>query len=421
MTTIARRARRWAEGVFPGWWVLTGAVSVQMLPSGFLLFAYSAYVAVMQPEFGWSTTTFAAAFSLQQVATGLFGPVQGSLLARFGPRRIIRVGLVLFALGLLLLSRVTGQVGFFSALLLAALGAGMAGFLSSNTVVVNWFSRRLSMALAVTQAGISAGGLLVPLVVWSLELSGWRTTAAASALLVLLIGLPLTRLIQNRPEDRGLLPDGAAPGGPERSRPAGPDFDAGDAVRTQAFWFIGFGHAIALAVVFAVTAHLVVYLEREVGLSLTLAGTLLTVLTVTTIVGQLIGGALADRFDKRHIATMAMFGHAAALLMLAYGATLPWVLGFTLVHGLSWGVRGPVMQALRADFFGRRSFSRVMGLSSPLVTVGMFLGPLIVGAAADRLGSFAHGFGILAALTALGSLFFLLVKRPLERPAGVRR
>jgi MFS family permease len=388
---------------------------VQLLPAGFLFHAYSAYVAVMQPEFGWSTATFAAAFSIQQVASGLVGPAQGWLIARFGPTRMIRVGLIVLALGLFLFSRVTGQAAFVATLLLASVGAGLGGFLSTNTVAVNWFARRMSMALAMIQVGISGGGLLVPLVVWSLAQNGWRLTAVASAVLVLLIGLPLTRLIHDRPEDRGLVPDGALQSASAQAL-EGPDFSAAEAMRTRAFWFLGLGHAMALAVVGAVTAHLVVYLNRELLLSLPLAGLLVTMLSLTTIVGQLAGGVLSDRFDKRALAVLAMFGHATALLMLAYGATLPWVIAFTVVQGLSWGVRGPVMQALRATFFGRRSFSKVMGFSAPLVTVGMFIGPIIVGVMADRLGSFKPGFTVIAALAVLGSLFFVLAKVPTKRP-----
>ena len=101
-----------------------------------------------------------------------------------------------------------------------------------------------------------------------------------------------------------------------------------------------------------------------------------------------------------------MFGHAGGLLMLTYGAGLGWVIAFAVTHGLSWGLRGPIMQSLRADYFGRTHFGQIMGLSSPIITVGKVGGPVLAGIFADRFGSYQVGFTVLAALAALGSDLF---------------
>ena len=417
MLTAAMRARLWARNLFPGWRMLSAAVAVQFLPAAFLMHAYSAYAVVMQPEFGWSTTVFATAFSAQQAAGGLLGPFQGWLLQRFGSQRMIRIGLVIFALGMALLSQVRGLPLFYIALLIASFGASLGGFLATNTAVVNWFLRHRSMALAIIQVGISAGGLVAPVIAWSLTTHGWRFTALVSAALVLLIGLPLTLLIRNHPEDVGLVPDGG-PGKVDLTRlvVSPPEFGAREALRTRAFWFISLGHALSLTVVSAVLAHLALYLTEEANFTLSLAATMVAVMTASTIVGQLGGGLLGDRFDKRRIAIAAMFSHAGALLMLAYGDSLPWIVAFAVVHGLSWGFRGPTMQALRADYFGRRSFAQILGFSSPLITSGMIAGPLIVALFADSLDSFRPGFVAVASLALLGSVFFMLARPPVKRP-----
>ena len=101
-------------GAFYGWWVLGGCIVAQLLSASFTVHAFGAYVAVMQADFGWSRTAFAAAFSIQQAGSGLLGPFQGLLIGRFGARSIIQVGLVLFALALVLLSRVQSLTGFYA-------------------------------------------------------------------------------------------------------------------------------------------------------------------------------------------------------------------------------------------------------------------------------------------------------------------
>jgi MFS family permease len=82
------------------------------------------------------------------------------------------------------------------------------------------------------------------------------------------------------------------------------------------------------------------------------------------------------------------------------------------LHGFAWGARGPLMQAIRADYFGRSSFGMIMGISSIVVTLGNIVGPMLAGFLADSTGSYQAGFTILAAMTACGSVFFLLCKRP---------
>ena len=408
------KTKTWAQALFYGWWVLAAGGAMQFLTASFTLQSFGAYFAVMAVEFGWSKTAFSVAFAIQQTGDGLLGPVIGWLLGRFGAKQIIRVGIVIFALGVAFLSQISTLAGFYAAVCVIAVGASLAGFLPLNTVVVQWFRRRRSLALAFMQMGIALGGVVVPVVAWALVTFGWRTVALGSSALVLVIGLALTSVLRNTPEESGLEPDGGlAPQNPD-AVPLTHDFTTKEALRTRAFWFISFGHSLALGVVFAVLAHLVVFLTDDHGYSLTLAATMVTVMTSMSVLGQLIGGLLGDRFDKRWIATGAMFGHAGGLLMLTYGAGLGWVIAFAVTHGLSWGLRGPIMQSLRADYFGRTHFGQIMGLSSPIITVGKVGGPVLAGVFADRFGSYQVGFTVLAALAALGSVFFMLSTPPVE-------
>jgi OFA family oxalate/formate antiporter-like MFS transporter len=88
------------------------------------------------------------------------------------------------------------------------------------------------------------------------------------------------------------------------------------------------------------------------------------------------------------------------------------VLLFAVLHGLSWGMRGPLMAAIRADYFGSASFGTITGVSSMIVMFGMILGPLVAGVLADRTGSYVPGFSVLAALAAAGSVAFWRARRP---------
>ena len=189
-------------------------------------------------------------------------------------------------------------------------------------------------------------------------------------------------------------------------------FTAGEAVRTPAFWLISLGHSASLLVVQAVNVHLIVHLNESLGYSLAAASLAVTLLTAFQIVGNLIGGELGDRFSKPMITALTMLLHASGLLMLAYATNLAMVIAFAFLHGIGWGVRGPLMQAIRADYFGTRSIGMIVGLSSMITMIGNTSGPLIAGWFADANGDYQTGFTILALLAGLGSVFFLLAKKP---------
>ena len=158
--------------------------------------------------------------------------------------------------------------------------------------------------------------------------------------------------------------------------------------------------------------HLMVHVTERLGDSLRQGAAVVGLMTVTQVIGQVSGGWAGDRWNKRAIVVGCMAGHAAALLLLASASAFWMVAAFAVLHGLAWGVRGPLMSALRADYFGSASFGTITGLSSMIVMFGMMGGPLVAGILADRTGSYELGFQVLAAFAALGSMFFVLVARP---------
>ncbi|GIW08516.1 MAG: MFS transporter [Dehalococcoidia bacterium] len=401
--------------VFRGWWVVLGGVGIQATLAGVLYQSYTAYVVPMTAEFGWSRTIFAGVTSLSQVETGITGPLQGWLLDRYGVRVVVRAGLLVTALGLALLSFTNSIPWLYGSFLIASIGATLAGFVSITTAVVNWFERRRATALAIISTGISIGGVLVLVVAWGLTTVGWRATALASAFVVLVVGLPLAQLLDSSPEKHGLRPDGdpaPAAGTTPRRSPAGPDFTLRQAIRAPAFWYISLGQASALLIVASMSVHLVPAVSQSIGVPLEVAASAVTIMTVMSFTGQLIGGYLGDRFSKRAICAVAMLGHAAGLLVLAYATEFWMVVLFAVLHGGAWGVRGPLMAAIRADYFGRLAFGKILGVSNMIVMVGSVSGPLIAGYFADQTGNYRLGFTILAVLSLLGCLFFGLAAKP---------
>lgn len=406
--------------MFHGWWVVAGAMGMQAMQALLFFQSFGVYAPFWMAEFGWSRTTVSLIHSLHRTESGLLGPIHGWLLQRFGARRVVVGGMLLFGAGFVGLGLVRGLAQFVAAFMLMAVGASLCGFMSLMTMVVNWFERRRARAMALVGLGMSLGGLLVPALAWLLVTYGWRAVAIGSGVLYWLLAWPLSRVFVDDPESVGLRPDGddgAARAGTEEGDGERP-LKAREALRSREFWLISLGHSNALAIVGAVSVHFVIYVGEKLGLGVTTAAAMFTLITVCQICGQAAGGFLGDRFDKRWLAAGGMALHTLAMLVLVVAGSAAAVAVAAVLHGFAWGLRGPLMSAMRADYFGRKAFAMVMGYSSLIIMVGSVLGPLIVGLLTDLRGEYGLAFLALAAVGAAGVAAFLLLP-PARRAARV--
>jgi sugar phosphate permease len=409
-----------SKRLFYGWYMVGAGASLQFLLAGLMTQSFGAYVAVLQAERGWSKTALSGAAALQQMEAAILGPLLGWLIDRFGPQGIIRFGIVVFGCGLMLLSQTDSLLAFYGAFLVIAVGASCCGLFPINVALIHWFERWRARALSSMSIGLALGGISVPAVAWSLSTHGWRITAFASGVIAIVVGLPIAMVIKRRPEDHGYTVDGLPPAAPAiAGQAAAPDprrdFTAREALRTSAFWLLSLGHGFALFVVHAVSVHSITHMKQGLDYTLEQASFVYTLLTLSQIGGVCIGWLIGDRYEKRLIAACCMLMHMTGLLLLTYAVNAAMVLAFAVLHGAAWGLRGPFMQALRADYFGRSAIGMILGLSLMIVVVGQVGGPMIAGALADLTGNYRAGFTILALLAGLGSLFFVLAKKP-ERP-----
>lgn len=413
---------------FYGWYIVAAAIVFQAMPSGLINQSFGTYVVLLERDFGWNRATLSGAFAVMRVEDGLLGPIEGWLLDRFGPRVVMRVGTVLFAAGLFMFSRVESVFDFYVAFMIIAVGTSLAGFLALTTAVVNWFERKRSVAMGIALLGGASGGLLLPVVVGALEEWGWRAVARASALIVLAIGLPVVQIIRRRPQDYGMYPDGMPPEAPAVSAdgsaaPSGQEageFTAGQALRTRAFWFISLAHASSVLVVSVITVHFTPH-AVAMGFSLAEAALVITIQTVANLASRPTGGWLSDQIGSRAVLLMAMLGHAIALLLLAFAMNFWMLAGFALLNGLAWGARVPVSVAMRAEYFGAKSFGTIMGLSSVVVTASSVAAPVAAGWSYDVLGSYTLSFTVLAVLAGVGSLFVVFTPPPVRPRQRGRR
>ncbi len=417
---------------------------IQFMQAALLHQAFGVYFAALVEERGWSKTALSGVAAMQPMESAVLGPALGWVIDRFGPQGMIRIGVVTFGLGFILLSRIDSLGELYAAFLVIALGSSLCGFFPINVAIIHWFQVHRARALSSVGLGLALGGAFVPVIAWSILSYGWRTTALISGVLAIVAGWPMARVFRRSPAEIGetvdglrdpstlLHPSGEAAGTStpaqvqaqartqtqtQRDAEAQPEFTARQAVRTRAFWLISLGHGSALLVVFAVSVHAITHMKEGLGYSLAEASLVMTLMTVAQVGGVLVGWWMGDRFDKRKVAALCMLMHAVGLLMLTYATGYAMLGAFAVLHGGGWGLRGPLMQAIRADYFGRRAIGMILGLSSMIIVFGQIGGPMIAGLLADATGSYRAGFTLLSALVGIGALFFLFARKPLP-PSG---
>lgn len=420
---LARSIRR-VRGVYYGWW-LTGVAALVMVVGTVPLFqGMPAWFVVLEGSFGWSRTQLSVAFALTRVEGTIMGPVAGYLIDKLGPRRMVLIGLPVLGVGFLIFSRVENLWQFYGAFVVMSLGAGLGTWLPMMTVLNHWFERRRSMAMSLAMEGFAVGGIvLVPALAWAIDPSqpdrfGWRATAAGIGVVIIILALPISRLVRNRPEEYGEQPDGrlvrsAALSPTESRQPANAavDYTWQEALRTREFWLITMGHACTSIVIVTLMVHLGPMLNDR-GFSLQTVGWVVSTYLAVSAVFTLVGGYIGDRIPIH----LALFGfsvvQSTAVLILLIVHTAPAAYLFAVVLGIGFGGRTPMTTAIRGVYFGRKAFASITGVSMIPMNILLLVFPLFAGIMFDAVGSYTAPFITVAVVSFIGAVLFLLLGEP---------
>ena len=418
------RSRFDPRKIFFGWYIVAAGMVINMLIGGLVFHSFSFYVAELKAEYLWSASLFAFAFTLTRIESGVLGPIQGWLIDRFSPKTMIRWGVALTAVGMIAFSRLWDPGSFIGFYFLISIGASVGGFMTISVVTVTWFERLRSRALGFMAMGFGLGGFFAPVVGVMIDAVGWRWTALGTGVLLMVVGLTMSSLFVRHPREKGMEPDGgtvaaSGAGTSAASRAARPesayrhrDFTAREALRTRSFWALALAHGAPLMVVSGMMVYFATRVQEIEGLSAADAGVAWLVMSACQLVGQLTMGYLGDVISKRLILYFCMLGHGAAGVLLGIADSYLLVMLCSVVNGLAWGARGPLITALRADYFGASSFGQIMGWSSTVMMLFMVAGSLIVGTLRDVSGDFMLGFLVVGIGAGSGLLWVAMATRP---------
>ena len=410
------------RGLFYGWKIVGIAVFMLTLMALTIFQGLGTFLVAMERQFGWSRTALSGAFVLARAEGAVLGPLEGWLIDKLGNRRMILIGYVIMGIGFLLFSQVDKIWQFYAVFMVINLGSGLGGWLAMISLVNNWFVRKRSLAIATAMSGIHVAGFMIWILALGIENHGFRWTTAGIGVFLLAIIGPVSVAIRNRPEDMGLRPDGgSAPGvsagdqTPLSEDNDEPEFTARQALRTRAFWAITVVHLSSSISITTLALHLTPKLT-DMGFSLTGAAVIPFVYTAIALPSQFVASYLADRYTKPVITFVFLTFQATSILVIALAETPPLAFVFAVLYGIGFGGRIPLLTAIRSEYFGRKSFATIMGLSQMPNNITMMFAPVFAGFMYDLQKSYLIPFATFAIMAYLGAVLMLTVKKPELQP-----
>ncbi|MBI2908302.1 MAG: MFS transporter [Chloroflexi bacterium] len=408
--------------IFYGWWIVLAGIGVNTYGAGAYQYGFGVFFKPIVEEFGWTRAATAAAFSMSSLEGGLEGPLIGPLIDKFGPRKIMIVGITLLSLGLLALSQINSLLTFYAVyVFLIAVGFNTGFHWATQTAIANWFIRKRGRALGLLSSAQGLGGsIMAPTLAWLVVQLGWRGSLILVGLTMFLFCIPLAMLVKHRPEEHGCLPDGegeiqapVAKGKPraaEASRPEEAYFTLREAIRTRVWWQLALGFMLRSFGAGAVLVHQIPLLIDR-GFDPQTAANMVGLVALMSVPGKVVFGSLADVLPKRHLVAIAYCMQGVALIILLRAQTIEEVYVFAALHGFGWG-SGPVMMSLRGEYFGRRYFATIGGCNQAIVMLGHVVGPVFAGWIFDTTHSYNIAFAIFASTLFLGAVILFFAKRP---------
>ena len=356
--------------VFYGWWVaLTAALGLLLNTATIIVFSFGFFARAIGQEFHVGRARISLAFTIHNLTSALCIPLAGRLVDRYGPRRVLLPATALLGL-ILISSRFLSEAIWQLYVFYFALGvvSGGAGAMPYTDVVSHWFDRHRGLAISVMMLGMGLGAIAIP---------------SVAQRLVATLGF-----LKERPENMGLLPDGA--GEAHVSTPVVAK-DIGltvrEAVHTSEFWIIVCVLFLVTASVHACFIHLPAILTDR-GSSPQLAAFASSLFGVGLFVGRVGCGYLLDQFFAPRVAALLFAAVAIGIAFLGLGHAIWSACIAAVLVGLGIGAEVDILAYLTSRYFGLHSYGAIFGWIWAVFGVSGGLGAYLMGLGFDKTGSY---------------------------------
>jgi MFS family permease len=383
---------------------VVGAAFIMLMTSaGLGFYGLSVYLEAVTSEKGFKTGPASLGSSLFFIVAGITGRLIGPVIGRRDIRVVVCIGAVVAGLALGSLGYVTELWQFYVVYAVFAVGFACTAILPGTTLVTRWFHKKRSVALSIASTGLSVGGLTLTKVAATLiDDHGLEAVTPWLGLAYVMLVVPVAVLFMwPDPASRGLLPDGEPPTpGGQPATLLGATYEV--AVKSRFFALVTAGFVLIMGAQVGGINQLVKLGAERVDAS---TGALaVSLLALSSVVARLAGGLVAGRVPMDRLTTVLAVVQGGALAVLALAGSRLGLLGGAVLFGLTVGNLLMLQPLLLAEAFGVRDYPRLFGLNQLIVTLGIALGPFVLGFLHDLFDGYEVAYLVAGSMSVAGAI-----------------
>src|SRR6266478_8917848 len=404
---------------YHGWLVVAAAFLVALYGFGLGFYGPGIYLVALKALHGWPTSELSSAITTYYVlgATLLFFWV-GPLFDRHGARKVVVVGTIAMACGVVLLALVTRPWHVYAAFAVMSVGWATMSGAAINIIVAPWFDRRRGLAVSWALNGASAGGIIIaPLLTFLIARFGFALAivSVSASMLATLIPVAMVVLRPRRVDEYDAAERISDPDKPPQSSIASAAKASGfrltALLRSGVFISISVPFALGLTAQVGFLTHQIGFLSPSIGT--VAAGWAVSLTTFAAVLGRIATGYIADQFDRRAVACanfivqmlgMAILATATAPVMLYLGCAL-----FGLGVGNTTSLPGLLVQ----QEFPKQHFARIVSVVVAINQFSFAFGPGLLGQLERLEGTYVTGLFVCLSMEALAAL--IVISRAIVR------
>ena len=420
--------------VFFGWWtvIITGVSGG--LSYGFYTLGISVFFKDIAAELGLSRAATSVAAGIGRLEGGITSPLIGWLSDKFGPKWWVVIGIGIAGVGLILMRYITDVWHYYVVWgVLTGIGLNIALTVAVDKALTNWFVRKRGLAQGIRFSIMSVFQIVALQFTTTLVLSqGWRMTSFIWGFIILaFVPLAFAFIKQGRPEQYGMLPDGARVDlskidgkndmvdlGIEYASDSGEmEFTFRQTMKTMTYWTLVVALGLQTVITGGFTIHIIPFLTDK-GIEAAVASGLMGMMVFFTIPSRFFGGVIADRVPKNRLQFLlsgTMFLHVIGIGSFLVFQNTASMYVLLVCYGLSMGAGTPLLILILGRYFGRMAFGSILGTTLALFAPLGLLSPVYCGWVYDTTGSYNIVF-VTFVIMAMVSTLVLLVLRPPKMP-----
>lgn len=404
--------------IYYGWFVVLAAFLCNFASTGLMIYSFSLFVVPMSESLAVPRTSIALASSIFTICMGIVSVYAGNQVTKGKVKQIIVVGILLLGGGNAILSLTNSLLIFYLCYAVLGIGSALTGPAVTSTLATSWFDKRRGLATGIISCGASVCAIFMPsILAFIMESNGVRSAYLAnSGIVVLFLGIAVL-IVKTKPQDIGLLPDGATEEQSVNKTNQAPKLtglNRKQAMRTPAMWFICIAFAALGFGQIGVMQNAAAFLNDQSFSTQTIASAL-GFIGLAGAFSTIFSGWLADRINPKAVfclGNLLLLLATFILTLMGPGTSYAWLVSYALLFGFGMGIWASSMPLIITKLLGPKYFGAIWGVAFAIRSVcGDTLGVPTISKIAE-LADYQTAFWLAIALFILSSLLIIVAKKP---------